>query len=335
MTLRRAGRGRRPCPTEGGHADRSGTVGARVERLERDEPQALAPCVLRSRRPCPGRHRPEPRPRRRRDGAGRRRAPGPAGAARWANGTWPEWLPREIRTQPVCRAHSPRQKRPLAALEVPVRAGAEPGAAVRIDPDEGALPVVAVEAGIRADRSPAARAHIRSEPGQRRVGVGVVEPVLDVEASAAPDDVGEGGGAASPARPRPAATCASSAGSSGATRAAHAAALAPVHRELALARLVHEIGRERAHGRGGRARRTQPRAGPRRGRSAPVIAHTTWRARNPPASRPSKPPRSASSAPNARQHSNTSATNSTLAWPRSPFTGSDRGRACRAGGRPG
>ena len=225
-----------------------------------------SPVVLRSRRPWPGR-----------SGLSRGRRPAARSGAR--DGGVPGASQRgsldERDVAGVAAARDPHPagvsrplaaaERPLAALEVPVRAGPEPGAAVGIHPDERALPVVAVEAGIRADAAQQARPE-PVRPGQRGVGVGVVEPVLDVEAAAAADDVGEGVVRAAGARGRPA-TCASSAGSSGATRAAHPAALAPVHRELALARLVHEVGGERAHGRRGRARRTQPRAGPRRGRS--------------------------------------------------------------------
>ena len=201
--------------------------------------------VLRSRRPYSGPDRPEARRGRLPDGAGDA-PPDPAARqlderemARVAAAGDPD--PTGV-SRPRAAA-----ERPLAALEVPVRAGAEPDAAVGVHPDEGALPVVAVESGIRAD--PAQQ--VRPDPvraRQRRVGVRVVEPVLDVQPAAAPDDVGEGGGGRARRAPVAGRDVRVERGVVRSDGAAHTAALAPVHRELALARLVHEVGGERAHG---------------------------------------------------------------------------------------
>src|SRR5215217_3486609 len=149
-------------------------------------------------------------------------------------------------TDPFVSAYAP-----LAALEVTVGAGAHPGAAVAVQADEDALPVITVKTGIigGAGHQPA---HAWQDPralpdpvrtGQGAVRVGVVEPVLDVEAAAAPYHPGERA-RADAGFARVAVEC----GIVRRHRALRAPALAPINRELALARLVDEVRGQLAHG---------------------------------------------------------------------------------------
>ena len=164
-----------------------------------------SPVLVRSSRSRPGRRG----TRRGRDSGQRHVHPaGPPGPARASThssryGTWPEWLPRETRTQPVRAEPAVVAGTPLAALEMPVRAGPHPDRAVGVHAREDGLPVVSVEARI-VRRALEQVADPRQEPGalpelvrarEHRVRVGVVEPVRHVEPAAAPDDAGEGGGA--------------------------------------------------------------------------------------------------------------------------------------------
>ena len=92
-----------------------------VERLERDQPEALAAgaalveVAARDERDPPRR----PRPGRAAISAASRgiRPAGPVRLLRY--GTWPEWLPRETRTQPVARTHLSWQSRHLQPWKCP------------------------------------------------------------------------------------------------------------------------------------------------------------------------------------------------------------------------
>src|SRR5215210_2304011 len=152
---------------------------------------------------------------------------------------------------PACRANPlVAALAPLAALEMTVRARADPGAPVRIDPDEDTLPVVAVKARVvRSARHELAEA--RQDPralpgavgaGHRAVRVRVVEPVLEIEPAVTPDHVREGGGAGATAGASALADVGVQTRVVRSVRATGPAAAPPMHRQLALAGFVDEIG---------------------------------------------------------------------------------------------
>src|SRR3954454_18552170 len=137
-------------------------VPTRVDRLERDEPQALASGAALPELP-PRPERDQPRPCRQED------LPGADGVP----GVQPPALPGKREVPGVGAARDPdpagvarpfiAAERPLAALKAAVGGGPEPGSAVGIDPNERSLPVVPVESGIAA-MPPRMRFQMRSDP---------------------------------------------------------------------------------------------------------------------------------------------------------------------------
>ena len=223
---------------------------------------------------------------------------------------WPAWLPRETRSSRRRGPAVPARIR-LAGLPVAVGAGARPGGAVRIEAHHGHLPVVEVVAGVPAQEAQRAAVPdlVGSEHGA--VGVGVVEPVGDVEAAARPPALGEHRGPVARIGPVSVEVAVVRG-----LRARPPPAAPVVHRELPLARLVDQARRERADSLGV-ARPIHAREGAVAILTPPLTAQTILWARKPPKERPSARGTSATRPPKPSDASSTSPIHSTLAWPRS------------------